>query len=384
MTHFLKTYPTEQFLQKRRRRSDVSGARRGAKRRPAQSALRALDWAASFYARRLKGLPRAHPAWLYLKDRGIGAEACRRYHIGFAPGRRKLLLRAARGAGFSAETLLEAGLLFERGRGRGYVERLHGRLTFPIQDEQGSVVGFGARLVEPSPGWRSQPRYVNTPNTSFFMKGRSLFGLEQAQAIEHNRVCILVEGYADAVALSACGLTCGIAVGGNALTEVQARKLALALRSHERPARALLAFDADAAGQFGMLRALPLLLQQGITPEIVQLPEGEDLADIAGRAGHRGLLSRLRSAQTFTAFMLDRSRAGGWFEDPATYAEAIRDVLSFIRLFPYPEGRYRLFLQAFAESRRYGPRYAWTTPEGEAHRFRAWCAAFAALPCRKR
>ena len=227
--------------------------------------------------------------------------------------------------------------------------------------------------------------YVRYALTAFFMKGDFLFGLEQVrEAIEHNRVCVLVEGYADAVALSACGLTCGVAVGGTALTEAQARQLALALRSHERPVRALLAFDADAPGQFGMLRALPLLLEEGITPEIVQLPEGEDIAGIAGRAGRRGLLSRLRRTQTFTAFMLDRSRAGGWFDDPATYTEAIRDVLSFIRLFPYPEGRYRLFLQAFSESRRYGPRYAWTTPEGEAHRFRAWCAAFAALPRRKR
>ena len=339
----------------------------------------ALEWAAEFYAGTLVALPAVHPANRYLQARGFSADILHRFRIGFAHDRWHGLQQAARQAGFSAGALHAAGLLVPRRDGRGYFDRFRGALVFPFTGAGGRVLGFAARRIDHLPRrTKAQPlRYVNTPATAYFRKREVLFGLVQArEAIERSGTCILVEGYTDVLALHQCALSQSVAVGGTVLFEPQARYLARLFRGSGREGRVLLAFDADEAGRIGMRRALPLLIACGLTPEVVMLPSGKDVAEIVSQAGRKGILGILRRRRSFTSFVLDEERRRGCLDDPASHAEAVRELLALIRRFPDRERQVEFLLRAFAESRCYSPRFTSTTPEGEAYRLRAWCAAF--------
>jgi len=175
------------------------------------------------------------------------------------------------------------------------------------------------------------------------------------------------------VALYQCGLTQSVALAGAALFEAQAHRLARLAR------RAVLVLDGDEAGLHGARQALPLLLERGIYPEIVVLQEGRDVADIACEKGRRGVVHLLRRRQSFTSFVLRQDQAAGRLEDAFDYAEAIRELLTLIRLFPDAQRRSGMLLRAFTESKQLVPRFAFQSATGEAHRFRAWCATMARL-----
>jgi DNA primase len=235
---------------------------------------------------------------------------CREYHLGYSlPGWDKLT-KAATAKGFGASELLEAGLVVQStkdGRAAGrqsgpagggvsaarVYDRFRGRLMFPLADERGRVLGFGARTLGDE-----KPKYVNSPETPLYHKSEALFGLDGARdtARRADRIYV-VEGYTDVMALAQAGVPNVVASMGTALTEQQVR----ALMKHTRSI--YLCFDADAAGQGAMLRALALARSLNVTFHVVRIPAGKDPADWVLAGNDAEAFARLAvQAQTLLQF----------------------------------------------------------------------------------
>ena len=201
--------------------------------------------AARFYYQQLYAAE-GTAALTYVEGRGLDAEAIAAFQLGYSPDSWDSLRGHLASRGFSQETLLAAGLLVEGERGP--YDRFRGRLMFPIQDDRGRVVGFGARALPPaagppSAGDDSHPKYLNTPQTPVFDKGSLLYGLHRArEEIRKEDRVVIVEGYMDVIAAHQHGLGNVVASMGTSLTE---RQVAL-LKRHTR--NLVLALDADAAG----------------------------------------------------------------------------------------------------------------------------------------
>ena len=214
--------------------------------------VEANEAAAAFYHNALLKSQGGAQARSYLTSRGLDAEMIEAFELGYSPDGWEHLKSHLLGRGFSEKELLDAGLLVESDRG-GY-DRFRNRLMFPIRDDKGRVVGFGARKLE-SEGHESadgsDAKYVNSPQTPMFDKGSLLYGLDRAkEAIRRERSAIVVEGYMDAIAAHQYGRGNVVASMGTALTERQIRLL------ERLRAKILLAMDADAAGIEATLRAL--------------------------------------------------------------------------------------------------------------------------------
>ncbi len=219
----------------------------------------------------------------YLRRRGVGDATAAAFAIGFAADSRTRL-RAALEPKFGLPRLIEAGLLIEA-EGKEPYDRFRGRLMIPIRDPRGRVIAFGGRILD-----TGEPKYLNSPDTPLFDKGRTLFNLDRAAAPARkaDRV-IVVEGYMDVIALAQAGIGEAVAPLGTALTEAQLDRL---WRLGVPP---LLCFDGDAAGQRAAVRAatraLPMLAPER-TLSFATLPPGQDPDDLV-RAGGRAAFDAL-------------------------------------------------------------------------------------------
>jgi DNA primase len=201
--------------------------------------------AARYYREQLKASPRAIE---YLKRRGLTGEIAARFGIGYAPDGWQSLEKVF--PDYRAPELLEAGLVVENETGRRY-DRFRDRIMFPILDGRGNVIGFGGRVIG-----EGEPKYLNSPETPLFEKGRELYGLTQArQAIREQDQVIVVEGYMDVVALAQAGIANAVATLGTATTGTHAQKL---LRLADR---VVFCFDGDTAGRKAAWRALESSLE---------------------------------------------------------------------------------------------------------------------------
>jgi DNA primase len=248
----------------------------------ASSLYDAVEAAQHFFEEQLGGLE-GGLARAYLASRGITDETRRSFGFGYAPDSRSKLRVALRD--FGNDKLVEAGLLVPTEDGREPYDRFRGRLTFPIRDRRGRVVAFSARILG-----AGEPKYLNSPETPIFDKGRNLFNIDRAAAAARSsgRV-IVVEGQMDAIALDQAGIGEAVAPLGTALTDMQ---LALLWQMASSP---ILCFDGDSAGQKaavrGALKALPHLAP-GRSLAFATLPAGQDPDDII-RAQGRGALEQL-------------------------------------------------------------------------------------------
>jgi DNA primase len=226
--------------------------------------------------------PEGEKARAYLATRGFDAHTIVRFGFGYAPEGRQALKSAL--DGFPEDKLIEAGLRIAVEDKAPY-DRFRGRLMLPIEDARGRVIAFGGRILDKDK--TDAPKYLNSPDTPLFDKGRTLYNLHRAgpASRQSNRV-IVVEGYMDVIALAAAGIAEGVAPLGTALTE---RQIEMLWRLVETP---ILCFDGDAAGQRAAMRAvsraLPLL-RPGHSLRIVRLPTGMDPDDLIKRDGVRAL-----------------------------------------------------------------------------------------------
>jgi DNA primase len=271
---------------------DESSARGDAERRRRERLRALLEDATRYYERVLWDAPAAAPAREYLDGRGLSTEVCRAFRVGYSLPGWERLRDGALAKGFTEQDLLDAGLVIPGKRGRPY-DRFRGRIMFPLGDERGRSLGFGARTMGDE-----KPKYLNSPETPLYHKSEALFGLDKAKAAaRHEDRVYVVEGYTDVMALAQAGVANVVASMGTALTEQQLERMARLTRT------IYLCYDADAAGIGAMQRALKLGRKMNLSLHVVRIPDGLDPADYvlsgAGGDGFRGLAAE---AQTLLQF----------------------------------------------------------------------------------
>jgi DNA primase len=270
--------------------------------------LALLERTAAYYVRVLWEAPEAARAREYLLGRGLEEGVLREFRVGFSPSRWDRVLMASRSAGYTEEELLAAGLASRsRDRGGGVFDRFRGRIMFPLCDERGRVLGFGARAL----GEGQQPKYLNTSDGEVFHKGRLVYGadLARAAAARAGRV-VLVEGYTDVIALRQAGVPEAVGSMGTALTEQQVDALA------RLAPRVLFCQDPDAAGQKAVDRGLAGLTEHNrragsrVDFRIVRLPGGSDPADVVQRSGPEEVRRLLDAALPVARYAVERALEG--------------------------------------------------------------------------
>jgi DNA primase len=247
--------------------------------------------AAKFYRGNLKSSPRAID---YLKKRGLTGMIAARYGVGYAPDDWQGL--GTTFPDYASDTLVQAGLVVNGDSGKRY-DRFRDRVMFPIHDSRGRVIGFGGRVID-----QGEPKYLNSPETQLFSKGRELYGLFLARdAIHRSGKVVVVEGYMDVVALAQHGVEYAVATLGTATTPVHAQKL------FRMADTVVFCFDGDAAGRKAAWRALentlPVLLD-GKNARFLFLPDGEDPDDYVRKRGKGEFERAVDAAVPLSEFLL--------------------------------------------------------------------------------
>jgi DNA primase len=267
-----------------------------AARRERETSLgEAMEKAMEFYRGELKKSPRAIE---YLKGRGLTGEIAARFRIGYAPDDWQGLKSSFED--YAKPFLVEAGLVIEN-EGKRY-DRFRDRVMFPILNARGAVIGFGGRVLG-----QGEPKYLNSPETPLFEKGRELYGLVQARdGIRNEGYALVVEGYMDVVALAQYGVANAVATLGTATTPVHVSKL---LRLADE---VVFCFDGDTAGRKAAWRALEVSLPLAPDAKPIRflfLPEGEDPDTYVRKHGADDFRRRVREAETLSQFLLAQLRA---------------------------------------------------------------------------
>ena len=251
---------------------------------PHEPLFNAVAAAADWFTRQLSDSPEAEVARTYLGSRGLELETALPLGLGYAP-KGKAFLEAMKGLGLHDDVLLEAGLLFKREDGM-LASRFHGRLLFPIHDPSARVVGFGGRVLGDG-----EPKYLNSPDTPIFHKGKLLYNLHVAKhAMRRAQRAIVVEGYFDVLRLGLAGIEEVVAPLGTALTSDQAQ-----LVKRYAP-HVILLYDSDDSGLRATFRSGDELLRQGVRVSVATLPAGEDPDTLVRRQGAAGLEELLGDA----------------------------------------------------------------------------------------
>lgn len=240
-----------------------------------QKLLEVMDLAARYYHWLLTEGKSAEEARIYLRERKINEKLIETFNLGYAlPGWDNLLNYLIKKKGYSEDLLEKAGLISRR-NGGGYFDKFRGRIMFPLQDSTGKVVGFTGRIL-PSLAKESEPKYLNSPETEIYHKGKMLYGFYQArQAIREKKRAVLVEGQMDLISSYGAGVTESVAVGGTALTDDQIEMLARLGKT------IYLSLDDDAAGIAAIKRAVEVSEKRGLEIKVVQIEGGKDPDEIA-------------------------------------------------------------------------------------------------------
>lgn len=232
----------------------------------------------------------------YLKERGFRGDIIEKFQLGYNPEARDTFARAARENQYNKDLLLKSGLVVARET--GLQDNYRGRIIFPIHNQSGKVLGFGARLLRKN---ERAPKYINTPENEIYVKSKVLYGLWFArQAIDKAEECLLVEGYTDVVSLHQAGVENVVASGGTSLTPDQLR-----LIKKYTPNLTIL-YDGDDAGVKAALRGLDLALEEGLNVKLVLLPNQEDPDSFIQKNGAAAFSDFIKkNKKDFILFQLD-------------------------------------------------------------------------------
>lgn len=228
----------------------------------------ALDLAARFYQAQLKNNRKALE--YLLKKRAFNKETILQFRLGYSPNNGDALVKFLKNNGYTEQEIIKTGLAVKRGASSswGMVDMFRGRIMVPLSDAQGRVVGFTARLLEEDP---NAPKYINTPSTILYDKGRQAYGLHLAkEAIRKEKFSVVVEGNLDVIASHQAGINNVVAAAGTALTEAHLKTLG----RYAPDIR--FAFDNDQAGVNATERAIPLAQKVGVNVSIITIPDGKD------------------------------------------------------------------------------------------------------------
>jgi DNA primase len=265
-----------------------------------------LAQVAEFYHEQLARSARASA---YIAARGLTAPIVERFQIGYAPDSWNELVRRFGASDLSQRVLKDAGLVIERERGDGCYDRFRDRIMFPIRDTRGRVIAFGGRVLD-----AGEPKYLNSPETALFHKGRELYGLYETRLARQGlRRLLIVEGYMDTVRLHQAGLAYAVATLGTATTPEHLR------RAFRIVSEIVFAFDGDRAGRAAAARALQTVLPEaraGREVRFLFLPEGEDPDSLVGREGAAAFESRLADAVPLSEYVV------AWLSEQADVSHA--------------------------------------------------------------
>lgn len=298
-----------------------------------------MEVACRFFEGQLQKASGAH-ARAYLQNRVIAPDMQAEFRLGYAPDSRTALLDYLRSQGVSDDLILRSGLIIEPDEGRTFYDRFRGRVIFPIQDMKGRVVAFGGRALDNERG----PKYLNSPETEMFEKGRLVFNGHRAReaAFKSSNV-IVVEGYMDAIAAFQAGVKAVVATLGTAFTEAQIQSL------WQLAPEPILCFDGDRAGQAAAFRALDRMLpfiRIGRSFRFAFLPEGRDPDDLIKQSGLEGFRKVTEAAHKFWDVLWDREIQGVDAVNPDSMAKLDAKLRGLVGQISDPQLRYRYELSA--------------------------------------
>ena len=270
----------------------------------------------------------------YFVERGFSKEIIDKFDLGYAFDQWDGLIKRAKEAGHSPDLLEKTGLKIVK-ENKEY-DRFRGRVIFPIHNQTGRVIAFGARILKQD---KNQPKYINSPETDLYHKSKILYGIAQGKnAIRNEDNCFLVEGYTDVLSMHQAGIPNTVASSGTALTDDQ---VALIKRFSDN---VTVLFDGDPAGLKASMRGIDLILTGGLNVKAVTFPAGEDPDSLSKQLGDEAFKSFLEeNSQDFiqfkTSFFVKEGK-----NDPIKKAEAIGEIIQSISLIPDPIKR-TLYIQ---------------------------------------
>ena len=291
---------------------DDPSARQDSTRR--EALLKVHEVAVAYFREQLGG-PAGGRAREQLRERGVTAHTIEQLGLGFAPNAREGLKGRLLAQGFEKSLLLQSGLVLQRDNGPStassssqeksrdgeMVDRFRNRLMIPIFRDTGSVIGFGGRSMESD----QMPKYLNSPETPIYSKGRTLYGLNFSKAaIRKLGYVVIVEGYFDYAQVFQTQAAPVVASCGTALTSAQAQLI------RRFTSRVVLSFDPDAAGQGAAVRSCELLVSEGFDVNVLALNKGEDPDTFIRRNGADAYRDRLKSSSPYLEYLLDQAAEG--------------------------------------------------------------------------
>lgn len=297
----------------------------GKRREQRQRLLDLHRIAAEWFAHNLLRTQSGQAARDYLKSRELTAEVAKNWQLGYAPDSRDALLRHAREAGFRDDDLRASGL-FVGGEDGPLASRFRHRLMFPICNDYGEVIAFSGRVLPPS---EDPAKYVNSPETPLFTKGRALFGLHKARRpLADAGTAIVCEGQLDLIRVFESGFGNVVAPQGTAFTAPQARLL------RRYAETAILCFDSDRAGRTAVERSLPILLASGFGVRVAALPPGEDPDSLIRQRGPDAFRAIIEAAPNYFDFAVAEARQSGVLDDASAKAALVRKLAGFAASLP--------------------------------------------------
>ena len=300
-----------------------------------------LEAAARYYREQLRHHPQSQRAVEYLKGRGLSGTIARDFGIGFAPPGWDNLLQTLGKNESERKLLLDSGMLVVKEEDNKSYDRFRDRIMFPIVDSRGRVIAFGGRVLN-----NDKPKYLNSPETAIFHKGRELYGLYQARkAVRHLQRLVVVEGYMDVVALAQFGIPYAVATLGTATSTEHLQKV------FRLCSEVVFCFDGDNAGRQAARRALESALpvmEDGRQARFLFLPEGEDPDSLVRAEGTAAFERRLDSAQPLADYLFDS--IGEDIDQNSLEGRARLSKLAAPLIGKLPEGVFKqLMLQALAQ-----------------------------------
>ncbi|HLL74745.1 MAG TPA: DNA primase [Pyrinomonadaceae bacterium] len=294
-----------------------------ARRKEADEVVQLNQWALEWWEQQYEQSAEARAAREYVEGRGITEETRKTFRLGYAPDSWDALTSHLKRKGATQAQIERSGLVVKKDAGGSY-DRFRGRLIFPVLDAQGRAVAFGARVL---PGG-GEPKYLNSPETAAYTKGRHLYGLHQnREEIRRKKFVILVEGYLDLIVPYQFGVRNCVASLGTALTSEQARLLSRFSR------RVVVNYDGDRAGISAAKRAIEVMLPEDFEIKVLVLPDGQDPDEFIRAHGAESYNERRGAASAFIQFVLDQAVAGRNLTNPRDKGEAVKEVLPFVRAF---------------------------------------------------
>lgn len=231
----------------------------------------------------------------YFEKREISLGTQRKFGLGLSPRSRNNLYEHLKSRGFDDDTILKSGLCMKNKKGEGFYDRFYGRIMFPIFDVSGRCIGFGGRITD-----RGEPKYLNSPETLIFNKKQTLYGLNLAKSTRTgSKELIIVEGYMDMISIYQAGFHNVCASLGTAFNIEHARLIRRFAES------VILIFDSDAAGETAALRAVPILISQGLKVKVLQVKDGKDPDEFIKQNGSKEFMKLLINAKSHTAFEIE-------------------------------------------------------------------------------